>query len=143
MPESFSPDPGYAAAIVWAEQEIGLSYSFSVLNDSQGVYSGFVVPTPPMLDSTVSARWLTDVIGFSPYCTWANPVNLTATSLNFTMNSTQVPSTAVSVHLEDLNLQVSVPSSYFRACTLILRVDEVLGIDVSIRVKQRYMTRHS
>ncbi|KAI9568168.1 hypothetical protein HD554DRAFT_2172561 [Boletus coccyginus] len=112
-PLSFSPRPGYAAAVVWAEREIGLSYSFSILNDSQGVYSGFVVPTPPMLNSEMSARWLTDVVGFNPYCTWANPVNLTATSFNFTMNSTQVPSTALSVHLENLNLRVSVPSSYF------------------------------
>jgi len=118
LPTLFSPKPGYAAAVVWAEREIGLSYSFSISNDSHGVYSGFVVPTPPMLNSTVSARWLTDVVGFNPYCTWANPVNLTATSFNSTMNSTQVPSTAVSVHLETLDLQVSVPSSYFRTCTL-------------------------
>ncbi|KAH0825775.1 hypothetical protein J3R83DRAFT_8867 [Lanmaoa asiatica] len=113
LPSLFSPEPGYAAAIVWAEREIGLSYSFSVLNDSQGVYSGFVVPTPLVLNSTTNARWLTDVIGFNPYCTWATPVNLTATSLNFTMNSTQVPSTAVSVYLEEVDLQVTVPSSYF------------------------------
>lgn len=143
LPASFSPEPGYAAAVVWAEREIGLSYSYSVSNDSQGVYSGFVVPTPPMLNSTVSARWLTDVIGFNPYCAWANPANLTVTSLNFTMNSTQVPSTAVSVHLEDLDLQVSVPSSYFRACTLVFRVYEVHGIHNNIRMKQRYMIRSS
>ena len=130
---SFSPRPGYAAAVVWAEREIGLPYSFSISNDSQGVYSGLVVPTPPMLSSAMSARWLTDVVGFNPYCTWANPVNLTTTSFNFTMNSTQVPSTAVSVHLESLNLRVLVPSSYFRACSLVFRVDEVLAINTNTR----------
>lgn len=63
---------------------------------------------------------MTDVIGFNPYCTWANPVNLTATSLNVTMNSTDVPTNALSVHLEGLNLKVLVPSAYFRACIPIL-----------------------
>ena len=122
-PSAFSPAPGYSAAIAWAEREIGLSYSFSVLNDSQGVYAGFVVPTPSpaLLNSSMSARWLTDVVGVNPYCTWANPGNLTAASLNFTLNSTNFPTTAVSVHLEDVDLQVSVPSAYFRAWTLIFR----------------------
>ncbi|KAG6370754.1 hypothetical protein JVT61DRAFT_10956 [Boletus reticuloceps] len=116
LPASFSPAPGYAAAIVWAEREINLTYSFSVLDDSQGGYSGFVVPTPPLLNSTVSARWLTDVIEFNPYCTWAKP-NITVTSFNYTLNSTVTPDTAVTVHLVGLDLQVSVPSSYFPAYT--------------------------
>ena len=116
----FSPAPGYCAAVAWAEREMGLSYSWSVLNDSQGEYAGFVVPTSPLLNSTVSARWLTDIIGVNPYCTWASPVNLTSASFNVTMNSTHVPTTAVSVHLEDVDLRVSVPSAYFRACTPLL-----------------------
>ncbi|KAH7885583.1 hypothetical protein F5I97DRAFT_1417124 [Phlebopus sp. FC_14] len=109
---AIDPAAGFSAGVIWAERELNTPYSFSVSNESLDGYAGYIVPTPPNLNSTVTARWLTDVVGLNPYCTWATP-NLTETSTKTAMNKTDKSATAVSVYLQGLDLDVSVMNDYF------------------------------
>ncbi|KAF9233534.1 hypothetical protein BU15DRAFT_66529 [Melanogaster broomeanus] len=95
-----------AASITWAEMQLGVQYSFGVVNTSGPDYAAYIVPIPLDLASTTSARWLTGVIGINPSCSWAftnitQPINLTS-SFNLTSNS------RATVFLRDFNLDVQV-----------------------------------
>ncbi|KAF9233536.1 hypothetical protein BU15DRAFT_66531 [Melanogaster broomeanus] len=72
-----------AASIAWAEIELGVQYSFEIVKTSDPDYLAYIAPIPLNLSTTTSARWLTDVIGINPSCSWAitnmtRPVNLTS-----------------------------------------------------------------
>ncbi|KAF9233530.1 hypothetical protein BU15DRAFT_80023 [Melanogaster broomeanus] len=105
---SYYVEPGFnaslnsdmAASIAWAEMELGVQYSFGTVNTSDPDYAAYIVPIPLDVASTTSARWLTDVIGINPSCSWAvtditQPVNLTSFSL-------------ATAYLSDFNLDVQV-----------------------------------
>ncbi|KIJ59438.1 hypothetical protein HYDPIDRAFT_118539 [Hydnomerulius pinastri MD-312] len=62
----------FAASIVWAEMELGVKYSFGTVNNSDPEYAAYLVPIPPDLARTTSSRWLTDVGGINPTCSWAS-----------------------------------------------------------------------
>ncbi|KAF8834837.1 hypothetical protein BDN67DRAFT_975740 [Paxillus ammoniavirescens] len=65
-----------AASITWAEMELGVQYSYKIANTSYPDYVAYIVPAPLDLPSATSARWLSDVIGINPMCSWAS-TNLT------------------------------------------------------------------
>ena len=106
--------PGYPASIAWAQMSLGMSYVYTISNNSLGEYSGYILPMPSSIKASTKARWLTDVVGLNPYCEWANPTNLTKSSSSKAMNSSGVASTAITAYLEGLDLDVDVPSSIFR-----------------------------
>ncbi|KAF9233532.1 hypothetical protein BU15DRAFT_80027 [Melanogaster broomeanus] len=60
-----------AASIAWAEMQLAVQYSFGIINTSDPDYVAYIVPIPLDLATTTSARWLTDVIGINPSCSWA------------------------------------------------------------------------
>ncbi|KAG2339990.1 hypothetical protein BDR05DRAFT_1002919 [Suillus weaverae] len=80
-------------------------------NKSLGEYAAFVASMPTSIQASTTARWLTDVFGLNPFCTWANPVNLTKSSSSKAMNSTSIAAKAVTAYLEGLALDIVVPSS--------------------------------
>ncbi|KAF9230696.1 hypothetical protein BU15DRAFT_83312 [Melanogaster broomeanus] len=90
-----------AASIAWAEMDLGVQYSFGIVNTSAPDYVAYIVPIPLDLASTTSARWLTDVIGINPSCSWAF-TNLTRP---FNSASSDLIATAF---LLDFNLDVDV-----------------------------------
>lgn len=112
-PMQLAVSPGYPASIAWAEMALGMSYAYTMSNKSLGEYAAYVTPMPISIQASTTARWLTDVVGFNPYCTWANPINLTKSSSSKAMNSTSVAANAVTVYLEGLDLDIAVPSSIF------------------------------
>ncbi|KAG2136398.1 hypothetical protein DEU56DRAFT_805700 [Suillus clintonianus] len=105
--------PGYPASIAWVEMALGMSYAYTMSNKSLGEYAAYVAPMPTSIQASTTARWLTDVVGFNPFCTWANPLNLTKSSSSIAMDNTSVASTAVVTYLEGLDLDIHVPSSIF------------------------------
>ncbi|OAX40007.1 hypothetical protein K503DRAFT_32700 [Rhizopogon vinicolor AM-OR11-026] len=112
-PMQLAVSPGYPASIAWAEMVLSMPYAYTISNNSLGEYTGYVVPMSSSIQASTEARWLTDVVGLHPYCTWANPANITESSSSVVMNSSSVASTAVKVYLEGLDLDVDVPSSIF------------------------------
>lgn len=112
-PMQLAVSPGYPASIAWAEMALGMSYAYTMSNKSLGEYAAYVTPMPTSIRASTTARWLTDIVGLNPYCTWANPVNLTKSSSSNAMNSTSVAADAVTAYLEGLDLDVIVPSSIF------------------------------
>ncbi|KAF9236450.1 hypothetical protein BU15DRAFT_77031 [Melanogaster broomeanus] len=97
---SFNSD--MAASIAWAEMELGVQYSFGIVNTSDPDYAAYIVPIPLDLASTTTARWLTDVIGLNPSCSWA------LTNMTRPFNVTLSDSDAI-VFLLDFDLNVRVP----------------------------------
>lgn len=119
---SFSEGPAFtaslnsvtAASIVWAEMELGVQYSFGLANTSGPDYAAYIAPVPLDLSTTTSARWLTDVIGINPTCSWAS-TNLT-TPVQIPLNSTSasINSYIATAYLPDFNLDVQVISTDIR-----------------------------
>ncbi|KAG0698077.1 hypothetical protein DFH29DRAFT_121497 [Suillus ampliporus] len=112
-PMQLAVSPGYPASIAWAETVLGIPYAYTMSNNSLGEYAAYVVPMPTSIQASTIARWLTDVVGLNPFCTWANAVNLTKSSSTKAMNSTSVAATAVTAYLEGLDLDIAVPSNIF------------------------------
>ncbi|KAG1772988.1 hypothetical protein EV702DRAFT_1048431 [Suillus placidus] len=110
-PMQLAISPGYPASIAWVEIALGMSYAHIMSNKSLGEYAAFVAPMPTSIQASTTARWLTDVVGLNPFCTWVNPVNLTKSSSSKAMNSTSVAAKAVTAYLEGLDLDIVVPSS--------------------------------
>ncbi|KAG2123484.1 hypothetical protein DEU56DRAFT_49736 [Suillus clintonianus] len=105
--------PGYPASIAWAEMALGMSYAYTISSKSLDKHAAYLTPMPTSIQASTSARWLSDVVGLDPFCTWANAVNLTKSSSSKAMNSSSVASTAVTAYLLGLDLDISVPSSLF------------------------------
>lgn len=102
-----------AASITWAEMELGVQYSFGIANTSEPDYAAYIAPVPLDLSTTTSARWLTDVIGINPMCSWA-PTNIT-TLVQVPVNSTSdINEYFATAYLLDLNLDVQVTASDIR-----------------------------
>lgn len=106
-----------AASVLWSEMELGANYSFSVAT-SDTEFAAYIVPSPIDLPTTVSAHWMTDVVGINPSCEW------TSTNISFTMqlqgNQSTLPFGA-GVYLQDLDLDVSITTFGY---------DSMLNIDV-------------
>ncbi|KAF9224514.1 hypothetical protein BS17DRAFT_78332 [Gyrodon lividus] len=115
---SYIPEPGFnaslnsvmAASIAWAEMELGVQYSFGTLNTSDPDYTAYIVPTPLDLASTTSARWLTDVIGINPTCSWAS-TNITLPLLVPLNASSSFDSYLTTASLIDFNLDVQLSTN--------------------------------
>ncbi|KAG9316978.1 hypothetical protein JVU11DRAFT_1158 [Chiua virens] len=104
-----SLNAGTAASITWAEMELGVQYSFGVANTSETEYAAFIVPAPLDLSTSTTARWLSDVIGINPTCSWA-ATNITST-VQLPYNSTNAfDQNFATAHLVDLNLDVRLNS---------------------------------
>ncbi|KAF9236448.1 hypothetical protein BU15DRAFT_77029 [Melanogaster broomeanus] len=88
-----------AASITWAEMELGMQYSFGIVNTPDPDYAAYIVPIPLDLASTTSARWLTDVMGINPSCSRA------VTNMTRPFNISNADATAF---LLDFNLDVQV-----------------------------------
>ncbi|KAN0097968.1 hypothetical protein V8E55_002414 [Tylopilus felleus] len=97
-----------AASITWAERELGVQYSFGVANTSGPDYTAYIVPIPLNLSTTTSARWLSDVIGINPMCSWSS-TNLT-TPVQLSGNLTLNPGTVATAYLPEFDLDVLVDS---------------------------------
>ncbi|KAF8844778.1 hypothetical protein BDN67DRAFT_962745 [Paxillus ammoniavirescens] len=52
--------------------ELGVQYSYGIANTSDPDYVAYIVPSPLDLPRATSARWLSDVIGINPMCSWAS-----------------------------------------------------------------------
>lgn len=102
-----------AASITWAEMELGVQYSFSVANTSEPEYAAFIAPVPLHLSTTTSARWLSDVIGINPTCSWAS-TNLT-TPVQVPVNSTSdINQYFATAYLVDFNVDVQLTATDIR-----------------------------
>ncbi|KAG0695810.1 hypothetical protein DFH29DRAFT_953733 [Suillus ampliporus] len=90
-----------AASVLWSEMELGANYSFSVAT-SDTEFAAYIVPSPIDLPTTVSAHWMTDVVGINPSCEWAS------TNISFTTqlqgNQSNTLSLGAGVYLQDLDL---------------------------------------
>jgi hypothetical protein len=101
-----TPNSVAAAYIVWAEMELDVQYSFGMANTSEPDYVAYIAPVPLHLSTTTSARWLTDVVGINPTCSWAS-TNFTGTApVQIPANSTSFNTTAYLLDF-DLNVEVS------------------------------------
>lgn len=85
--------------------ELGVQYSFGIASTSEPDYAAYIAPAPLNLSATTSARWLTDVIGLNPTCSWAS-TNLTA-PVQIPANSTSVFNTTAYLLDFDLDIQVN------------------------------------
>ena len=90
-----------AASVLWSEMELGANYSFSVAT-SDAEFAAYIVPSPVDLPTTVSAHWMTDVIGINPSCTWAS----TNISAPIQLQANQSLGTTAGIYLENLDLDV-------------------------------------
>lgn len=97
----------FAASILWAEMNLGVQYNFSAAVSLEADVSAFVVPQPLNLPMTSTARWLTDVIGLRPSCTWAS-TNITQPII--VPNASDYLSSLAGVYLEDLDLDMTLDS---------------------------------
>ncbi|KAG2139732.1 hypothetical protein DEU56DRAFT_302261 [Suillus clintonianus] len=95
----------FAASILWAETILGLQYDFSAAASLEADVSAFIVPQPLDLPMTSTARWLTDVIGLSPSCTWAS-TNITQPII--VLDASDSFSPVAGVYLEGLDLDVGI-----------------------------------
>ncbi|KAG6375190.1 hypothetical protein JVT61DRAFT_3399 [Boletus reticuloceps] len=96
-----------ASSIAWAEIELGVQYSFSTANTSESDYAAFIAPVPLGLSTTTTARWLSDVIGINPTCSWAS-TNITA-PVQVPVNSSSVSfQNLATAYLLDFNLNVQI-----------------------------------
>lgn len=86
--------------------ELGVQYSFGIANTSRPDYATYIAPVPLDLPTTTTARWLTDVTGINPICSWAS-TNLT-TPIQFPANLTSANQYFATVYLVDFNLDVKV-----------------------------------
>lgn len=102
-----------AASIAWAEVGLGVQYSFGIANTSEPDYAAYIAPVPLDLSTTTSARWLTDVIGINPMCSWAS-TNLT-TPVQVPVNSTSsIGQYFATAYLSDFNLDIQLTASDIR-----------------------------
>jgi len=92
-----------ATSILWSEMELGANYSFSVVT-SDAEFASYIVPSPVDLPTTVSAHWMTDVIGLNPSCVWASTNISTSAQLQAIQGDSMGPS--IPVYLENLDLDV-------------------------------------
>lgn len=116
---TFSPDyadesyasnnADFAASVLWAEISLGVQYNFSTAASHEAGTSAFIVPQPLNLPMTSTARWLTDVVGLRPLCTWAS-TNITQPVI--VPNASDSTSLA-GVSLEALDLDVALDSTNF------------------------------
>jgi hypothetical protein len=117
---TFSPDyadeiyasnnADFAASVLWAEINLGVQYNYSAAASHEADTSAFIVPQPLNLPMTSTARWLTDVIGLRPLCTWAS-TNITQPVI--VPNASDSTLSLAGVSLEDLDLDVTLQSSEF------------------------------
>ncbi|KAF8436819.1 hypothetical protein L210DRAFT_3547694 [Boletus edulis BED1] len=99
-----------ASSITWAEIELGVQYSFSTANTSESDYAAFIAPVPLGLSTTTTARWLSDVIGINPTCSWAS-TNITV-PVQVPVNSSSVTfQYFATAYLLDFNLNVQMTGS--------------------------------
>ncbi|KAG1740330.1 hypothetical protein EDB19DRAFT_780985 [Suillus lakei] len=98
----------FAASILWAEMNLGVQYNFSTVASLEADVSAFIVPQPLNLPMISTARWLTDVIGLRPSCTWAS-TNITQPII--VPNASDSFSSVAGVYLEDLDLDMAVYST--------------------------------
>jgi hypothetical protein len=118
---TFSPDyadesyasynADFAASVLWAEVNLGVQYNFSAAASLEADISAFIVPQPLNLPMTSTARWLTDVVGLRPFCTWAS-TNITQPVIVPNASDSSLSSLA-GVSLKDLDLDVTLQSSDF------------------------------
>ncbi|KAG1776024.1 hypothetical protein EV702DRAFT_361524 [Suillus placidus] len=87
---------------------LGVQYNFSAAVSLEADVSAFVVPQPLNLPMTSTARWLTDVIGLRPSCTWAS-TNITQPII--VPNASNSILTLAGVYLEDLDLDMALDST--------------------------------
>lgn len=99
----------FAASVLWAEISLGVQYNFSTAASHEAGASAFIVPQPLNLPMTSTARWLTDVVGLRPFCTWAS-TNITQPVI--VPNASDRTSVA-GVSLEALDLDVALDSTNF------------------------------
>ncbi|KAG1766802.1 hypothetical protein EDD22DRAFT_877389 [Suillus occidentalis] len=99
----------FAASVLWAEMSLGVQYKFSTAASHEAGTSAFIVPQPLNLPMTSTARWLTDVVGLRPFCTWAS-TNITQPVI--VPNASDSTSLA-GVSLEALDLDVTLYSTDF------------------------------
>ena len=99
-----------AASILWSEMELGANYSFSVVT-SDAEFGAYIVPSPIDLPTTVSAHWMTDVIGLNPSCVWASTNISTSTQLQ--VNQSDSISESAAVYLENLDLDVIITNNNY------------------------------
>jgi len=95
----------FAASVLWAETYLGVRYNFATAASTEANFSAFIVPQPLNLPRTNAARWLTDIVGLRPSCTWATS-NITQ-PIMVPLNHTGV-SEVVGVYLKDMDLDVVV-----------------------------------
>jgi hypothetical protein len=93
--------------------ELGANYSFSVAA-SDADFAAYIVPSPIDLTTTVSAHWMTDVVGINPTCEWAS-TNISSTT-QLEGNQSDSFSLTAGVYLQDLGLDVSITSLDFGMC---------------------------
>lgn len=101
-----SNNADFAASILWAEMQLGVQYDFYAAASAEMNVSAFIVPQPLSLPMTSTARWLTDVIGLRPTCTWAS-TNITQPVI-VPNNTDHLTAEVAGVYLEDMDLDVSV-----------------------------------
>ncbi|KAG2139690.1 hypothetical protein DEU56DRAFT_911953 [Suillus clintonianus] len=110
----------FAGSILWAEMSLGVRYNFSVAASLEADVSAFIVPQPLNLPMTLTARWVTDVIGLRPSCTWAS-TNITQPII---VSNGSSSSPLAGVYLEELDLDMAIDSN-----------DVGLGSQANIAVK--------
>jgi hypothetical protein len=93
--------------------ELGANYSFSVAG-SDADFAAYIVPSPIDLSTTVTAHWMTDVVGMNPTCEWAS-TNISSTT-QLEGNQSNSYSLTAGVYLQDLDLDVSIISIDYGMC---------------------------
>ncbi|KAF9055165.1 hypothetical protein BDZ89DRAFT_1055770, partial [Hymenopellis radicata] len=95
-----------ASSIAWAEHSLSAQYKLEVADAGDG--RAYVVPMAAEMNTTTSARWITDLIVLQPKCSWMK-TNISGT-LTIDSNTTGV-SDDVYASLPELDAEVEVPWS--------------------------------
>ncbi|KAG1776022.1 hypothetical protein EV702DRAFT_1111675 [Suillus placidus] len=115
-----------ASSVLWSEMELGANYSFSVAG-SDAEFAAYIVPSPIDLTTTVSAHWMTDVVGMNPTCEWAS-TNISSTT-QLQGNQSNTFSLTAGVYLQNLGLDVSITSvDYGLNMLAITAMDPLYGV---------------
>ncbi|KIK33184.1 hypothetical protein CY34DRAFT_813805 [Suillus luteus UH-Slu-Lm8-n1] len=117
------------ASSIQTEISLGVKYNFSTAASHEAGTSAFIVPQPLNLPMTSTARWLTDVVGLRPFCTWAS-ANITQPII---VPNASDSTLLAGVSLEALDLDIALDSTNFFALESL----------ASIAVMNNYVWNHT
>ncbi|KAH8810358.1 hypothetical protein DL96DRAFT_1685458 [Flagelloscypha sp. PMI_526] len=96
------------ASMAWAQSSLGVSSAFKASVPDPYTNKRYIIPVPKELNSSMSARWLTDVLSISPSCTFPR-TNITQNISQPNLNLSLVLDLIPGVLFPDIDLAIQSP----------------------------------